>query len=499
MKLSHIAIAVTGFLCGTLAASFLKVDIPFALFSLLIALLFLVEMKFFVANESAKAFYVYLSIFFVFSSLAIFRYDLRDDKAELAYSDFGFVKAVGVIADEPVRKDNSTTFRVLVEKVFRTDGEVISDKAMNVLIASRRIYQDFSYGDRIEILGKLDRVKNFLPDFDYEAYLAKDEIYYQFRDPKMVLVSRGQGSWVREKLYSIKNSFLENLNKVIPEPESALLGGIVVGAKSSLGEEILDEWRKVGLIQVVVLSGYNISVVADAVAQVLAFLPMGLRIGFGSLAIVLFSMMTGGGATVVRAAIMALLALLARATGKLYVSGTALLVGGLLIVLYNPKTLVFDTSFQLSFLATAGLIFLSPIIEKFLFGLFDDSSNKIFSSFINILSATIAAQLAVFPLIAYKMGMISLVAIPANILVSPLVPLTMFLGFLIGLFGFISYLLSLPFAYFAYILLAYDLKVAHLFAILPFSSLDISFPVWLTVSIYLVYVFIGIKYTDSAR
>ncbi|MEK7066360.1 MAG: ComEC/Rec2 family competence protein [Patescibacteria group bacterium] len=498
MKLSHIATAIGGLVSGLMISSFFDLGISFGVLLVFLAVVFLFEAKFFGGVNEDKKLQIYLSVFLIFTSLAIFRYSSVDTKNEIVggnglpaqgdeASREGFVRAEGLVTDEPSEKDKSITLKVTLERVSKTTGEVISERPMNILVTSKSLYQKFNYGDRVEVIGDLKRVKNFSADFDYQAYLAKDEIYYQFQNPKISLVSRGNGSFIQEKLYDIKNSFLENINKVIPAPESALMGGIVIGAKSSLGQDILDTWRRVGLIQVVVLSGYNISVVADAVAQVLAFLPLGMRIGFGSLAIILFSMMTGGGATVVRATIMALLAILARATGRIYMSGAALLVGGILIVLYNPKTLVFDTSFQLSFIATAGLIFLSPVIEKYLKKQ-DSTLRRLNLLFLNILAPTIAAQLAIFPIIAYKMGMISIVSIPANILVSPFVPVTMFLGFLTGVVGYLSYFLSLPFAYVSYFFLAYDLKIADLFASLPFASVDISFPLWLTIFIYFGYV-----------
>ncbi|MBI5449341.1 ComEC/Rec2 family competence protein [Candidatus Gottesmanbacteria bacterium] len=522
MKLSHIATAIAGFVVGILISSVFDFGVSFGWLILLVAFVFFARARLFSGDDGRDKIFVHLFIFCVFISLAIFRYDFVNTKSETSLA--GFVRAEGLVTDEPILKDKNVTLKVALEKILNTDGELISETPIRVLVTSKGIYRGFSYGDRIEIIGDLKRVRNFLPaeggdgqvpEFDYAAYLAKDEIYYQFQDPKIILISSGHGFFLQRELFNIKNSFLKNINRAIPEPESALMGGIVIGVKSSLGKEILEEWRRVGLIQVVVLSGYNISVVADVVAQIFSFLPLGMRIGFGSLAIILFSMMTAGGATVVRATIMALLALLARATGRIYLSGAALLVGGVLIVLYNPKTLVFDTSFQLSFLATAGLIFFSPIIERMLDSLeliFKKAGSiltKVESPFLKVssekfnlkslLSSTIAAQLAVFPLISYKMGVISLVSIPANILVSPLVPITMFLGFLTGIIGYLSYLLSLPSAYLSYIILAYDLKIAGLFASLPFASVNVPFPFWLAAFIYLLYIFIVVRNSVSSK
>ncbi|MEJ0001625.1 MAG: ComEC/Rec2 family competence protein [bacterium] len=106
-------------------------------------------------------------------------------------------------------------------------------------------------------------------------------------------------------------------------------------------------------------------------------------------------------------------------TGRTYDIGRALVLAGVLMILANPMLLAYDVSFQLSFLATVAVVFLSPKIEKYFlwvtprFGLRD------------IVSVTVAAYLFVLPFILYEMGNLSLVALPANILVLPFVPVTM--------------------------------------------------------------------------
>jgi len=165
---------------------------------------------------------------------------------------------------------------------------------------------------------------------------------------------------------------------------------------------------------------------------------------------------------------MALIVILAQVTRRNYQAGRALIVAGLIMVIINPKILIFDISFELSFLATIAIIYVSPILKnKFIFitekfGLRD------------IISGTISAQILVLPLILYKMGLLSLVALPANILVLAFIPATMLFGFITGVLGFIWLPLSLPFAWISWTILAYIITVSEFFANLPFSSVNIS-------------------------
>jgi len=197
--------------------------------------------------------------------------------------------------------------------------------------------------------------------------------------------------------------------------------------------------------------------------------------------------MTGGSATVVRASLMAILVIVARATGRLYDITRALLLAGFLMILHNPKILVFDTSFQLSFLSTLGLIYLSPTIEKRLGFITEKLQLR------QIAAATIATQIFVLPLLLYQMGQLSLVALPANLLILPTIPWTMLFGFLAGAIGFVSQIIALPFAFIAYILLTFQLKIVAFFATLSFASISIPyFPAWALFFCYAVFAFLKI-------
>jgi competence protein ComEC len=105
--------------------------------------------------------------------------------------------------------------------------------------------------------------------------------------------------------------------------------------------------------------------------------------------------------------------------------------------------------------------------------------------FREVVATTIAATIAVLPILLYTTGILSIVSLPANILILPLIPLTMFFSFLVGVFGFIAPILAIPFAYVAHLLLLYILSIIHFFAQLPFASVTIqSFPLLITIILY---------------
>ena len=181
---------------------------------------------------------------------------------------------------------------------------------------------------------------------------------------------------------------------------------------------------------------------------------------------------------------MATLALVARATGRNYDVGRALILAGVLMIMLNPFLLVFDVSFQLSFIATVAVIFFAPRIEKYFtwvtkkFGLRD------------IVSVTCAAYIFVFPFILYKMGNFSLVALPANVLILPFIPFTMLLGFVTGFAGLIWHAFAVPFGFISYLFLHYELSIISFFSNLPFAAFSFpNFPLWLTLIIYAYFIY----------
>jgi competence protein ComEC len=300
-------------------------------------------------------------------------------------------------------------------------------------------------------------------------------------------------------LLSLKRSFLGAIGALVPEPHASLLGGLIVGERRSLGARLIEQFRAVGLIHIVVLSGYNISIVADAVSRVFSnILPRRARgsrtarratFGLAALSIALFALMTGGSATVVRASVMALVALLARATDRVYDMTRALIFAGVLMALHNPLIVVFDPSFQLSFLATLSLILLAPLIAGRLTLIPERFKLR------ETATATIATQIFVLPLLLSHSGALSIVSLPANLLVLVAVPATMLFGALAGSVGLVSTLVAAPLAWITTALLGYMLAVVRIFSALPFASVSLPpLPLSGTLAMYTL-IAIGIIYS----
>lgn len=365
-----------------------------------------------------------------------------------------------VIGDPDVRE---TTQRVTVAVTH--EGEEMN------LLAVAPLYPTLTYGELVQVTGTLEHPEPFDTDggrvFRYDQFLAKDGIFGIVSYAQVEKV--GAPLWwhrVRGSLYVLKHAFISGLEHALPEPYAALAAGLIAGGKQGLGKELLDAFTVAGLVHIVVLSGYNIMIVAEGVLKGFGFLPRRTAASLAGVTIALFVLAAGAGTASVRAGIMAGLGLFARASGRTYDALRALLLVFVVMILWNPHTLVHDPGFQFSFAATLGLILAASTLEAYL--------SWVRPAFLrDILATTLAAQLFVLPLLLYQTGTLSLIALPANMLALPLVPLAMLFGAIAGVAGMVlpsvATIVALP----ALALLWYLIDVAEVAAALPFASMTV--------------------------
>ena len=426
------------------------------------------------------------ALFLVFFFLGALRYATYSKTPDPILSNAkGKVDIVGIISEDPDVRQDKVLLTLRVESV---NGEKVSGE--NNILVYAGLFPAHSYGQELELTGPLVLPRNFSDDntdetFDYVSYLQKDRIYFILYEPLMHVVATGKGNPVIAVLLSIKHAFVESIDRVLPEPNASLVSAIIVGDRHGVPENILDMLRAVGIIHIVILSGYAITIVAESVRRFFSRFGFRTSLVLASVSIILFALMTGASAMVVRASIMALFAFLSKALARKHDVVRALVLTLFIMVLWNPMILVFDTSFQISMIAVAGLIFISPVFDK-------RFKNEIIVS-------TLSAQIAVLPYLLFVTGSLSLFSVPANLLVLPVLPLTMLFGLLAGVIGFISSILAFPFSTIAYALTTYELFAAKIFSAIPFSSVHIPMPFWIVVILYTALIVLIVRLRNSSQ
>lgn len=463
-----------GFLAGVAIGSVVSVPLPYLLFGLSICLgLGLVLFRYGSSRYEAGAL---VAVFFFFLGLGRIEYTWSQVGQSPFENLVGQTIALeGVVVREPDVRERSTHL-------------TMHDDASDALVlVSIDRYEPVSYGDRLSISGTLTRPEAFVTElgrtFDYPGYLLARGIEYQMRYPDIEVVASGEGTWLIAGMLGFKQSFLDGLSGVIPEPAFGLGAGMLLGVKQALGEDLEAAFRKSGLIHLVVLSGFNLSIVAIAVMAVLSLvLPLRPRVVVGILALVLFALLVGFSATVLRATLMAVLSLWALASGRQYLVLRALCAAAVVMVAWNPFLLLSDVGFQFSCLATLGLIVVSSKDRP-------NDSWSLKKVVRDLVLATVAAQVAVTPLLLYHIGEVSFVSVPANLLVLPLVVAAMLATFVTGLCALFFPSLATLVAYLTTFLLTYIIEQARFWSSFEVASVLIPpLPAW---SLFIMYGALG--------
>ncbi len=360
-----------------------------------------------------------------------------------------------------------------------------------------------SYGDHVRVRGTLRLPEEFDTGlgraFDYPGYLAARGIGYELARAQVEVLGPAEccsfiGSLTQIAI-GVKHAYISGVRAALPEPQSGLAAGIVAGDKRGLGKEITEEFRTVSLTHIIVLSGYNITIVAYGLIWLLTWFsaPRWARIAGGAFVALFFALMTGGESASVRAAAMAAVAMSASAAHRIFDPARALALVATAMAAWNPFVVAFDPGFQLSVLAVAGLIRLAPIFEERLPWVSRQWGLR------EMCAATLGAQLAVLPLLLYQSGLFSLAALPANIAVLAFVPAAMAASALASIGGLVLGPLAPVFALPAYALLSYILYVPHLLAHVPYAAFALpAFGAWLLVPAY-VLIFVVLPRFAHAR
>lgn len=343
----------------------------------------------------------------------------------------------------------------------------------NLLLITDKNRQYF-YGDWLLVEGKITEPKPNA-DFDYRAYLQRFNTYGIMQRPKIIVLRQRQGNWLVHKLLVAKHAFMRQVNKVLPETESNLLLGILIGARKGLPEAVTENFSVTGVSHIIAISGYNISIIAASLSVLDRYIGRRKNFWFTIALILSFVIMSGASASVVRAALMGGLFLLSGHSGRPYSITPSLCLAAGLMLAVNPRILYWDVGFQLSFLATVGLVYFAPLLESL-----TENWPKLFG-IKTILITTFSAMLLTLPIILYQFGRLSIIAPVANVLILPVVPLTMLFGFLSGI-PFFGHGFGLITGW----LLGYMLWLTDYLAHVPFANVKVVINHLLAIGLYLI-------------
>ncbi len=375
----------------------------------------------------------------------------------------------GVIVGYPVLRETYAQYWVDVQAIWY--GEEKRPVVGRALVRSDA--RDFHYGDWVEIRG----VPITPPHPGFRRYLARKGAYTLIPRAELYLLGQGKGNPLLRFLYGIRARGSALLSRLMPEPYAALANGMILGIESGIPRELYAQFNLTGASHVIVISGSNIALVSGVLMLITSWLLRGRRsiaavvtltgIGF-------YVMLVGADPAVVRAGIMGGLVVLAMVMNRQSTALVSLFLAGGLMLLMSPLTL-WDVGFQLSFLATLGLILFSHPLQV----RWDAWAGRRLPRLVNNvlvegLLITIAAQISTMPLVVHVFGRLSLSSFIVNLLILPVQPPILIAGVAALLLAAVFFPLGQLIALIPWASLWWTVFVVQRMAELPWGSLEIG-------------------------
>ncbi len=400
-----------------------------------------------------------------------------DEPAGIAlHNESDAVRFRALVADEPDVSGRSQRVQLSVREIF--SGGAWRPVSGGVLLRTG-LFPRYEYGDVLELEAKLETPPSF-PDFDYRDYLARQGIASLTAFPDEVRrIATGEGNRALDLVHDVRRKLGDALARALPEPQAALAQGIFLGQRSAIPDDLNEDMNLTGTSHLIAISGYNVSLVSALIIASLAWLVGRRQASVAALiAIAGYTVLTGASPTVVRAAIMGSLFVAATLAGRPGSAGTAIALAGAAMTGWQPLVIE-DVSFQLSFAAILGIVYLAPAFQERAVSLLRERGVEAGeggpAAFVVESSAlTAAAVFATMPLFALYFDRVSIVTFAANLLVVPAFPLILGSSALTAIAGAVWTPLGQASSWLSWVALTYMIEVARFFADVPLAAIDID-------------------------
>lgn len=385
----------------------------------------------------------------------------------------------GYVSLQAAGQEWSATVESVIRRAGGRQDVVLGGAPAGLIYARLPRYPEFVPGDQVAVEGRLEPLPDLPPSGSegWVAYLRRIGVAATVEAHSTRL--EGRGSDVAAWLARMRGQAGDLIAAALPEPQAGLAAGILVGLRERVDPRVARDFTSAGLSHVVAISGWNIAIVAGMCGALTRRVSRRWRSAIIGAAVGGYAVAAGASPSVVRAALMTGIALLAHEGGRRAGGSRALALAVALMLALDPGSIL-DPGFQLSAVATGGLItWAAPFAHRLA-----RSVPRLPGFIRETLAVSLAAQIATLPLIVLDFGRLSLVAPLANLAAAPLVPFVMAgaalalpLGALLAM-GVAPVAVSGPLAFAALPVTALIL-VARLAASVPFASVTLPGPVTL--------------------
>ncbi len=395
----------------------------------------------------------------------------------------GKVTIIGEVVNRPQLKERRIRFTMEVKKIIE-NGQERSTQG-RVWVVSYFPLENYDYGDTVRLEGRLR-----LPEearekgaFDWQRYLSYQGIWVELSTGDVTVEKQG-GSSLIKWAHKSRDWMVRVIEHTLPEPYSSVLKGIMLGDKESLPPRVQESFLRTGTGHILVVSGLHVGLILLLLLILFRVFSLPSRLAFFIAMPILcyYALITGLRPPVIRATLMVIIGLVSLTIGRDTPLLAILSLACLIILLLNPLAL-FSASFQLSFLAVAGIVYFTPYLEIKL--------KRLPSWLKRPLAISLSAQLFILPLLAFYFNRLPLIGVIVNLIVTPLIAIVLALGLLSVTLGMVSLASAQWVAYSNWLVIRGLLKITDFLGFSESPALSNlvcpsfeSFPFWILLVYY---------------
>ena len=401
------------------------------------------------------------------------------------YNDKTAVELKGTVSQAPDVRDKSTHLYLSGIELKTADGWQKLKGTVLIFVPRFPVY---NYGDELLVKGKLETPQP-IDNFNYPGYLSNQGIYSTMLSPQTYLIGTGKGFRPLARVYALRNRLSQAMSATIPEPQTSLAQGMILGIRGNITPELQNAFIQSGTMHILVISGSQFNIVAGILVATGIWL-FGKRrffyIWLALAAIWIYALLTGMSPPVIRSAVMVSIFLFADLLGRQKSAMTAIGFAAALMIAITPKILA-DASFQLTFMSTLGMVVVAPRLQNWGKNIIADKLGeeggvvKTADWVADSLFVTLGVTIAIWPLLVYYFGIFSVVSPLASLLVLPALPYLLGSGTLAAVLGIFLLPVGQIVGWLAWLAAFYMLVIINGFAKLTFSAINVGTinPAWI--------------------
>lgn len=491
-----VIIITISYIIGILMGLYLKINI-----ALFMCVLFLLIIIFFWKNHKKyKLYFSVVIICFVMLMCSLIRVQYMERKFYDLYK-YNYIDVNDEVALEGIIidiKKETQYYKNYIVKIQRIDG-YNKYKSSNILLRVKKGKQqnELKYGNLISgkvLLEKPSSRRNY-KGYDYSQFLKSKKIYIIGTANDICVINKRSAyvgnMWISKLRMTLKN----NLRSLLPNESANIAIAFLLGDTSLISKEERKAFSKANLSHVLAISGMHVGIII--LAMEFSFKRIDKRKGkyFFICTLILFSQLTGGSASVIRAVIMSSIMIVSKLVYRKSDVLNNISISALVILNLNPYNIL-DLGFQLSFLGTVGIVLFEPKIGQ-IFKKTHDRKNYVFKSEIlkklknktyALIKVSVAANIMILPVLAYTYNNFSLIFLISNVLVTPVLGIMSLVGYITAFISLFSMNLAKYVAViFNCIIIVFNF-IAEKCSKIPFLSFVVTTPNLFTILVYYVIV-----------